>query len=207
MCELAQDKIEKSIEAISLYKENKKQSLMLIPNSVSLLQYKKVFEDKLSKLHVTSQIIDEYTSKENRWKAIYDFNNGDLDLLVGTASLIGEDIDNKNLGLIVVDEKTEFSPQDFNILAKLNNDNLDVMYLSSRPLSDNLVKLLYPSSEVSRFGFKQSVKCEVSVDEKQLRMNAYEKAVSVLKNNGQAFVASPDVSFLINEMIEKTFNG
>lgn len=207
MCELAQDKIEKSIEAISLYKENKKQTLMLVPNSVSLLQYKKAFEDKLSKLHVTSQIIDEYSSKENRWKAIYDFKNGDLDLIVGTASLLDEDIDNKNIGLIVVDEKTEFEPQDFDKLAKLNNENLDVMYLSSRPLSDNLVKLIYPTSGLSRLGYKQSAKCEVSVDEKQLRMNAYEKAVSVLKNNGQAFVASPDVSFLINEMIEKTFNG
>ena len=128
-------------------------------------------------------------------------------MLVGTATLLDEEIDNKNLSLIVVDEKTDFDPTDFDKLAKLNNDNLDVMFLSSRPMSDNLVKLLYPSSEVSRLGFKQSVKCDVSVDERQLRMNAYEKAVSVLKNNGQAFVVSPDVSFLINEMLEKTFNG
>lgn len=128
-------------------------------------------------------------------------------MLVGTATLLDEEIDNKNLSLIVVDEKTDFEPTDFDKLAKLNNDNLDVMFLSSRPMSDNLVKLLYPSSEVSRLGFKQSVKCDVSVDERQLRMNAYEKAVSVLKNNGQAFVVSPDVSFLINEMLEKTFNG
>lgn len=128
-------------------------------------------------------------------------------MLVGTATLLDEEIDNINLSLIVVDEKTDFEPIDFDKLAKLNNDNLDVMFLSSRPMSDNLVKLLYPSSEVLRLGFKQSVKCDVSVDERQLRMNAYEKAVSVLKNNGQAFVVSPDVSFLINEMLEKTFNG
>lgn len=126
--------------------------------------------------------------------------------MVGTSILLDEDIDNKNLSLIVVDEKTEYLPSELSKVQKLNNDNLDIMFVSSRPLPDNLAMLLYPGSNIERSAYKQSFKCDVFVDERTLRMNAYEKATEVLKSGGQALVVSPDISFKIDEM-QRTFNG
>ena len=66
VCEFCSDKIKKSVESISLFKDSGVQVLMLTSSSLMLAQYKQKFNEKFSDLHVAFQIIDEGTSKENR---------------------------------------------------------------------------------------------------------------------------------------------
>ena len=85
-----------------------------------------------------------------------------MDLLIGTASILDEEIDTKNLALVVVDEKTELASSDFDKLLKLESSNLDIMFLSSRPLPESLAHILYPCSRIDYLGYKQGYKCNVS---------------------------------------------
>lgn len=64
--EFFQDKVKMSAEAISLHKEASGQSIMLLPNSVKLLQFNKMFKQTFDELNILSSIIDDSTSKENR---------------------------------------------------------------------------------------------------------------------------------------------
>lgn len=207
VCDFFVDKIKKIVDASSLYKDAKGQTLMITPWSLGLAQYKKALEEKLGELHVAFQIIDDNTSKENRWKAIYDFKNGDLDLLIGTAALLNEEIEPKKLSLAIVDEKTSFEPSDLEKLSKLVNENCDLIYLTSRQMPNSLSCLLYPNSQVNKIVLRHSHECKVFVYEKDMRMAAYEKAVEDLKKNNQALIYTPNVEFLINQMQEQTFAG
>ena len=74
-------------------------------------------------------------------------------------------------------------------------------------MPNSLALLLYPNSEQNKVVFKHGHKCSVEVFEKDLRMAAYEKAVELLKDNNQALVFCPNVSFLINQMKEQIFAG
>lgn len=81
------------------------------------------------------------------------------------------------------------------------------MYLTSRPLAKPLASLLYPNSEHNRVAYKKTHKCDVFVHSNDLRMNAYEAAVEILKKGKQCFVIMPDLDFKIDEMQQRIFNG
>lgn len=65
-CEFFEDKLAKAIEAVSLYKEMGKQTIMLVSNAVKLKQYKQMFADKFKTFRVASASIDNTSSKESR---------------------------------------------------------------------------------------------------------------------------------------------
>lgn len=189
-CEFIADKISKACEAMALYKDSGKQSLMFVPNSILMSQYKKLFLNTLKSFHITLQIIDEYSSKENKWKATYDFNNGDCDVLLGTSAILNLDINLENLGLIIVDEKTDYKFDDIRAIDNFE-PNSDRLFLSSKPITKTMAKLIYPESNYLKVGYSKINNCEIKIFNKDDIAIAYDQCIKQTYNNEQILIVCP----------------
>lgn len=189
-CEFGKDKINKACQALSLYKDSGKQSLMIVPSSIVMEQYKFLLNESLSKLHVTFQIIDENSSKENIWKATYDFNNADCDVLIATSALLEHEFSSINLGLIIVDEKTEFSRDEILKIKKFSQD-VDKLYLSSKPITKTMAKLIYPECECTKVSYKEFKKCNVKIYNKDDNAVVYQECLKHTYHSNQVLIVCP----------------
>lgn len=189
--EFVEDKIQKAAEAISLYKDNGSQAIMLVSSSTLLHQYKELLKENFKDLHVAFQIIDSLTSKENKWKAYYDFKNGDLDLIIATKTILEDEIESKKLGLLIVDEKTNFTNSEIKIFQKFANDNTDKLYLTSKPTTQSMTKLIYPECEISHIAFQKSYKCNVKVMQKDDIAIVYDECLKKTYDDEQLVIICP----------------
>lgn len=74
--------------------------------------------------------------------------NNDLDLVIGTHSLIQEDVEFKNLGLIITDEQHRFGVKQRKILEQ-KGYNPHKLYMTATPIPRTLAIVLYGNMNVS----------------------------------------------------------
>ena len=121
--------------------------------------------------------------------------------------MLNENIESKNLGLLVIDEKDQFSTREISKAKSFLNSDASEVCLTTRPLTKSLATLLYPTSTHTRVAYMETHKCDIFVHENNLRMAAYEAAVKAIKEGKQCFVITPELDFKISEMTDKIFNG
>lgn len=121
--------------------------------------------------------------------------------------MLNENIESKNLAVLVIDEKDQFSPQEISKAKSFLNAESDEICLTTRPLTKSLATLLYPNSAHTRVAYRETHKAQTFVHENDLRMNAYEAAVNGIKSGKQCFVITPELDFKIDEIVNKIFNG
>lgn len=204
--EFQENKIDKIVETASLYKEIGQQSFLLFHENAVLLQYSKILKKKFENYNVKFGFINEDTSKEIAWKYLYDFKNGDIDVLLTTNVCNFEEIKPNNLGIVIIDEKHKFLPETVSKVLSINNQ-ADVLYTSCFPLTKNLAKLLYPDASNKWCPTKIMVNTKIDIVEKQWFMSAYEKAVKFAQDGNQVLILVPDVDFIIKRASEEIFNG
>lgn len=190
-CEFVEDKLTNIAQAISLYKDGENQSIMITSSALMLAQYKKVLKEKLDKLGVVFALIDENTSKENKWKATYDLQNGHIDSLICTKEILDLELKSQNLKLLIVDEKSDFSKQEISKFFSLANEDADVLYLSSKPITKTFAKLLYPNSQFINVGYTKTHKCEINVMLKDDSAICYDEALQHSYKDGQIAIICP----------------
>lgn len=200
------DKINKIAQAVALYKDMGSQIFILCNEDIVFLQYKKALINEFQKFKVNAGFVNRYTSKEINWKYLYDYKNGDLDVLICADINLLNKIEPKSLSLIIVDEKQNFNVSAINKLLNISPD-ADVLYTSCMPLTDNLSTLLYPDAIKEEISSEYFSCCNVQVIKKELYMSAYEQAVEFAQAGNQVIVYVPDVDFIVKRASEQIFNG
>lgn len=127
--------------------------------------------------------------KDNINKMIF---NGEVDLLIGTHSLIQDNIEFKNLGLVVTDEQHRFGVNQRNIL-KNKGMMPDVLYMSATPIPRTYALTIYGDMDIStiktipkgRKAIKTYIKSDDEIKE-VLQMIKNE-----LDNKHQVYVVAP----------------
>ncbi len=84
---------------------NKLQSALLAPTEVLAEQHYLTLSNLLRGSNVTIGLFTGRTKRQNKRALLEDLSEGKIHLAVGTQSLISEDIEFANLGLVVVDEQ------------------------------------------------------------------------------------------------------
>ena len=138
------------VSIIAAYKAAKSgyQSAIMAPTAILAEQHMEEFNKVLSKFGVKCEILLGGMRVKQRREILEKLKNGEIDVLIGTHALIVEDVEFKNLGLVVTDEQHRFGVrQRANIVAK--GTNPDVLVMTATPIPRTLALILYGDLDIS----------------------------------------------------------
>lgn len=188
---------------------NDYQSILMAPTQILAKQH---FE-KIIQIFENSNIsICLFTNKErlvyngktktaktlSRTKIINEIKTDKINIIIGTHSIIGKDVEFSRLGLVIVDEQHRFGVrQRHELLEKTKNLSPHFLSMTATPIPRSLALTIYGDLDISRItekpiGRKQIITRLVS---DKNRTKAYEFIYRQIEGGRQAFVICP----LINE--------
>lgn len=171
--------------------ENGYQSVILAPTGVLAHQHYEEFSKYLEPLGIKIGFLASDVKKSEQNKIIKAVNNGEIDVLVGTHSVLNDKIEYKNLGLAVCDEEHKFGVKE---RQKLGFSNVHKISMSATPIPRSLALSLYGGSikteiiNVLPAGRKQSITKVVLPSEKN---KVYYKILEELEKNRQCYIVCP----------------
>ncbi|MGL4307291.1 MAG: ATP-dependent DNA helicase RecG [Cetobacterium sp.] len=127
--------------------ENGYQGVLMAPTEILATQHYLSTEEIFRKLGIEIQLLTGSIKGKKREKILENIKNGNIKLILGTHALIQEDVEFKNLGLIVIDEQHRFGVAQRKALRdKGILSNLIVM--SATPIPRSLALSIYGDLDV-----------------------------------------------------------
>lgn len=178
------------------------QCIVMAPTTVLSFQHYSNFKDRFEKYGITVGLLNRFvpTKKANEVKNF--FNQGRIDILIGTHRVLGKSIEPKNLGLIVIDEEQRFGVGQKEKLRAMRSA-VDVMSLSATPIPRSLHMSVLGIKDISLLTTppfaRRPVKTYVAKWDEQLIRFAIERE---LERGGQLFFVHNRISD-IGQVLEK----
>ncbi len=148
---------------------------------------KEVFKDNISlELLVSDMKLSEKKDIKKRIK------DGSINVVVGTHSLIQDDVVFNNLGLAVVDEQHRFGVVQRQLLRD-KGDKVDLLLMSATPIPRTLAHTIYGELDISTLDEFPNGKREVSSKLYDLndKDNMFDALENLLVNNNKIYVVCP----------------
>ncbi len=141
-------KTEVAIRAAFKVVQDGRQVAVLCPTTILSEQHFRNFQERLGPFGVRLGLLNRYTHADSRRQELDRLKVGNLDIVIGTHSLLGQGIQFKNLGLTVVDEEQKFGVKQKEMLKKLRTE-VDVLTLSATPIPRTLSMALMDIRQMS----------------------------------------------------------
>ncbi len=125
-----------------------KQVAVLCPTTLLAQQHQKTFSDRFAPYPIRVEMLSRFLTAREAAGVVDGIRTGDVDVVIGTHRLLSDDIEWKDLGLLVVDEE-----QRFGVAAKDRIKSLrvgvDVLTLTATPIPRTLEMALTGIRDVS----------------------------------------------------------
>ncbi len=125
-----------------------KQVLLLAPTTILAQQHFGTFRERLADYPFTVDHVSRFRSATEQREALERFNDGRLDILIGTHRLLSRDVRAKDLGLLVIDEEQRFGVKQKERLRQLRL-RVDVIAMSATPIPRSLQMSLAGLRDIS----------------------------------------------------------
>jgi transcription-repair coupling factor (superfamily II helicase) len=125
-----------------------KQVLILAPTTILAQQHYGTFAERLRDLPLTVDHVSRFRTAPEQREVVKAFNEGKVDVLVGTHRILGRDVQGRDLGLIVVDEEQRFGVKQKENLRQLKL-KVDVIAMSATPIPRTLQMSLAGLRDIS----------------------------------------------------------
>ncbi len=126
------------------------QSALMAPTEILATQHYNNIRDLLKNFpqSLSIELLKGSQTKKEKQEILKRLENGEIDIIIGTHTLIQEDVNYKNLGLVVTDEQHRFG---VNQRALLNNKGVmpDILYMSATPIPRTYALTIYGDMDVS----------------------------------------------------------
>ena len=196
------------------------QSTFMAPTEILAKQHFESVSNYLNYLGMNIAILTGSTKKVEKNKIYELVKNGEIDLLIGTHSLINNDLIFKNLGLVVTDEQHLFGVNQRNALQNKGAQlQPDVLYLSATPIPRTYALTIYGDLDLSIIKSKPKMRKEIITclkKEKDIKDVLF-KIFEEIKLGHQIFVVSPLIEqndnldlnsvYLLEEKLNTAFNN
>ncbi|MGI8460915.1 MAG: transcription-repair coupling factor [Solirubrobacterales bacterium] len=125
-----------------------KQVMMLVPTTILAQQHLGTFRERLANLPVEVDSVSRLRKPAEVKRALANFADGKLDILIGTHRLLSRDVRARDLGLLIVDEEQRFGVKQKELLRQLKL-KVDVISLSATPIPRTLQMSLAGLRDIS----------------------------------------------------------
>jgi len=137
-----------SIWAIVLCVQSGYQAALMAPTEILARQHYQTLNKILSPMGIKIGLITSSLKKKEKEKVIQDIKDHEFSIIVGTHSLIQDDVRFKKLGLIIVDEQHKFGVMQRVKLHK-KGKMPDVLVMSATPIPRTLAITVYGDLDIS----------------------------------------------------------
>ena len=130
-------KTEIAIRAAFKAVQDGKQVAFLVPTTILAQQHYNNFVQRMKDFPVRIDLMSRFKTKAEQKQTVTDTKKGLVDILIGTHRILSQDIQYKDLGLLIVDEEQRFGVTHKETLKHLK-ENVDVLTLSATPIPRTL---------------------------------------------------------------------
>ena len=141
-------KTEVALRAAFKAAEDGKQVMFLVPTTVLAQQHFGTFAERLRDYPFRIEMVSRFRSPKEVRESLADFQEGKVDILVGTHRLLSRDVRPKELGLLIVDEEQRFGVKQKELMRQLRL-KVDVLSLSATPIPRTLQMSLAGLRDIS----------------------------------------------------------
>lgn len=128
--------------------ENGYQGVIMAPTEILATQHYLGVKEKLNKIGFTVELLTSSTKQKNKKDILERISQGEIDIVIGTHSLIEGNVKFKKLGMIIVDEQHRFG---VNQRKKLKDKGYlsNLIVMSATPIPRSLALTIYGDLDVS----------------------------------------------------------
>lgn len=195
------------------------QGVLMAPTELLALQHYNNIISTFKNMNVNVCLLTSSTKKKDRLLILADLKSGKCDILIGTHSVLNNEVVFKNIGLVITDEQHRFGvAQRKNLQNK--GDMTDVLYLSATPIPRTLALTLFGDMDISQIKTKPANRKQIYT--KLYKNNEIKSVLKLMldeiKNNHQIYVVAPLIEdeegsssmenvISLKEKINVAFNG
>ncbi len=178
--------------------KNNLQSVLLVPTEILAEQHFKTLSKLLTPLGISLTLLTGSVEETERTQIILNIKSGNISVLIGTHALLQEDVQFKNLGLVVIDEQHRFGVRQRAKLI-LRRPRPHLLVMTATPIPRTLGLTLYGDLDISTIrelpkGRKEIKTYWINQDKEPEVLERIRSRIS--ENNEQAYILFP----LIEEM-------
>lgn len=173
--------------------ENGFQSIIMAPTLVLAKQH---YEEMSGRTNAEEgpvfALLTSETKKRERAKILKDLESGAIDILIGTSSVLSDELKFKNLGLTIVDEEHKFGTEQKEILEKKQQSGIHHIAMTATPIPRSLARTIYGNSfHVLTIETMPKGRKPIITKQSTDRAGIFENLAKEVMNGHQAYVICP----------------
>lgn len=141
-------KTEIAVRAAFKAVQDGKQVAILVPTTLLVQQHYKTFSERFAGFPIKVAGLSRFNSAKDAKEIVTELSKGSVDVIVGTHRLLSNDVQFKDLGLVIVDEEQRFGVEQKEQLKKLRT-SVDVLAMSATPIPRTLEMAITGIREMS----------------------------------------------------------
>ena len=114
-----------------------KQVAYLVPTTILANQQYESFKSRMENFAINVELLNRFRTKKEQSEVIRKLKLGEVDVVVGTHRLLSQDVEFKDLGLLIIDEEHRFGVKDKEKIKKLKT-SVDVLTMTATPIPRTL---------------------------------------------------------------------
>jgi transcription-repair coupling factor (superfamily II helicase) len=182
-----------------------KQVAVLAPTTVLAFQHQKTLRERFGGFPVRIEMVSRFRSKAEQKAAVTDLAAGKVDIIVGTHRLLSQDVQFRDLGLLVVDEEQRFGVAHKEKIKRLKK-KVDVLTMSATPIPRTLNMSLIGIRDMSIIETPPKDRLSIQTNVVKFDAQVIARAIrSELARNGQVYFVHNRVEsiFSIGSLIQR----
>ena len=168
-----------------------KQAALMAPTEILATQHAKKFAQVAKATGIRFALLTSSCTQSERKNVLAGLKNGYYQCVIGTNSIVSDDVEYKNLALAVIDEQHRFGVND---RAKLERKGAcDVLSLTATPIPRSMALTFYENIAISRIEKRAEAQTNVITSVYEDLQSSVEFIVRKLKEGKQAFIVCPSI--------------
>ncbi|MDH2924930.1 transcription-repair coupling factor [Nicoletella semolina] len=191
-------KTEVAMRATFLAVENHKQVAVLVPTTLLAQQHFENFKDRFANYPINVEVLSRFKTAKEQKAILANVAEGKIDILVGTHKLLQDDIQFRDLGLLIIDEEHRFGVRQKEKIKQLRA-NVDILTLTATPIPRTLNMALNGMRDLSIIASPPARRLTIKTFVRQGDDNVIREAIlREILRGGQVYYLHNDVATIEN---------
>jgi transcription-repair coupling factor (superfamily II helicase) len=141
-------KTEVAMRAAFIVVQNHRQVVVLVPTTLLAKQHFETFQERFADFPIQVELLSRFRTKKESTGVLEQLKKGNVDILIGTHKLLQQDVEFKQLGLLIIDEEHRFGVKQKEHLKRIRHQ-ADILSLTATPIPRTLNMAMHGMRDIS----------------------------------------------------------